>query len=154
MCGVGYENVSGKSQDPSVTELEDASAIRIVASYRPGDYRLVGFHESASDVGGAQGHDNRINGIGILRTVGKYNYKAHVYSIEEYEDVADTGASYMAFGMDYAYSTHVVVYATIAGVSNEAQSSLQVVGVGHDDKLAVITGEDNGGASLGMRMKF
>lgn len=154
MFGGGYEVVSGKSQDPQATEKEDAKGLRLVGSYKMGDHKVVGFFESATDVSGTAGKDRNLYGLGWSMKQGKYVYKAQLYSADDFDNTDDTAATLLSAGVDYNYSKKVAVYVVASRMANDNAAKFAIVGVGHDDKLDVIKGEDNMGLSIGTRIKF
>lgn len=156
MLGGGYEIVSGKSQysELGFPDKEDATGLRLVGSYKMGDHKLAGFFESAADVSGTAGKDRNLYGVGWSLKKGKYLYKAQVYSADDFDNTDNTGATLMSAGVDYSYSKKVEVYAVVSRMANDQAAKFAIVGVGHDDKLDVIIGEDNAGVSIGTRIKF
>lgn len=155
MLGGGYEIVSGKTpQDPNKGDAEDRTGLRLVGSYKMGDHKIVGFFESASDVSGVAGKDRNLFGLGWSMKQGKYVYKAQAYTAGDFENTEDTGASVLSAGVDYNYSKKVAIYTVFSSMSNDNAAKFSVVGVGHDDKMKVIVGEDNMGISIGTRIKF
>ncbi len=147
MIGGGYELVKMASGD-------DATGARLVASANFGDFRLVGFFESAAAVGGMDGHDRNAAGIGASFKSGKLLYKAQVYSMGEYDDMNDTEGSLVSVGVDYKHSKKVTCYVTAGSISNGDSAKFGIVGVGHDEKIDAVQGESNTGLSVGMRIKF
>lgn len=154
MLGGGYEVASGKSQDPAVADKEDRTGLRLVGSYKMGSHKIVGFFESATDVSGTAGKDRNLYGVGWSMKQGKYVYKAQVYTADDFDNTDDTGATLLSAGVDYIYSKKVNVYAVLSRMANDNAAKFAIVGVGHDDKIKVITGEDNAGISIGTRIKF
>ena len=148
MLGGGYEVVSGN------VGKEDTTGARIVGSGKFGNFCVVGFFEAASDVDGIAGRDRNAIGIGGSIKNGKFLYKTQVYSMEDYDDVDDSGGTLVAVGVDYKYSKKVTGYVTAGSISNEDAASFSIVGVGHDDKISAVTGESNNGLSVGMRLKY
>ena len=167
MLGAGYELVNGDEgtaaaeaeaaaeTPPGIaTPVEDASALRLVGSMKTGAHRFVGFYEVSSDVGGTDGKDGSVIGAGWAMTSGKHTYKAQAYMMEEYDNADDTGGTLIALGMDCQHTKQVTSYITLGMVSNDDEASFAIIGVGHDDKIAVTTGESNAGLSIGTRVKF
>lgn len=153
MLGGGYEVVSGDIPQKA-SYKEDRTGLRLVGSYKMGNHKIVGFFESASDVSGVAGNDRNLYGIGWSMKQGKLVYKAQAYTAADFDNTNDTGASVLSAGVDYNYSKKVAIYTVFSRMANDDAAKFSVVGVGHDDKMNNITGEDNMGLSIGTRIKF
>lgn len=151
-AGAAYETHGAAT---GATNVEDESAYRLMAAYNAGAFKVVGFFQSSSDLGGVSGADRDTYGLGAAYKVGSGAIKAQYYAADDLGGAEETGAQLFAIGYDHNLSKRTSAYAQYAQVDNDANANFGLGGAGHGSRTRAAAGEDVvSGISLGLRHKF
>jgi len=163
--GLAYKTID--YSNVSTAGVESPSGIRASVSYTLGDLQLVGLYQTNTAIGGVNGADDNVYGLGLGYTIGgKHRIKGQYYaaSAQDYNTATSAnGATMYAIGYDFMMSKTTTVYVTYAAVSNDGTATTggtySIVGAGHANPqdatyTATTAGNDPSGFSFGMRMAF
>ncbi len=152
--GAGYE--THNVDDPTATTLGagDQDAIRLMASYKFGDAKVVGFYQDENNdavlggvaLGGAS-VDASVWGLGASYKVSSAGtVKGQYY---ERDNATGLDATLLSVGYDHKLGKKTHVYAQYAAAEDTALG-----GNGHGESVSPDAGGDATGFSLGIRHKF
>jgi predicted porin len=156
--GLAYKNIDYSNVTTAGTE--SPNGIRASVSYTLGDLQMVGLYQTNSNLGGTNGADNDVYGLGLGYTIGgKHRIKGQYYSASASNVADDNGASMYAVGYDFMMSKTTVLYVTYAAVTNDTSGTYTIIGAGHANPqdatyTPTAAGNDPSGFSFGMRMAF
>lgn len=118
--GLGYERHNLSRPDSAPATTEDEKDVRVAAGYSFSGFKLVGMYESGKDLGGVNGKDRKVYGMGGAYNFGASTVKAQWYKAGKTAGAADTGANMWAVGYDYAMSKRTIGYVGYAKTNNDA----------------------------------
>jgi predicted porin len=140
MVGAGFENIDG-GQD----------AVRLMASYDTGKFKVVGFAEDVNPDG--NNNDTSNYGLGASVKTGKGAVKGQYYTSNPDGDNNDS--SLLAIGYDHNLSKRTTVYAQYATVDNDDLATTRLGQGGRSDNYAPnAAGDTVSGISLGIKHDF
>ncbi len=145
--GVAIANI-GKGKG-----LDEHEATAIVVSYDVGNYSVGGGWQDESDIGGVSGVDRDHLYIGASAKVGAQGTAKLQWATSD-GDGANSDATQIAIGYDYAWDKHTTLFANYAKMDNDSGVMFSVNGKGHGDKVVPLAGDDPSALSLGIVYKF
>ncbi len=133
---------------------DDSSALRLAASYKIDDLRLIALYQLATlKAEGIDDIDVDIYGVGASYKVGdKTTIKGQYLALSE--DRNDRDASLLALGVDYQLSKAFRLLFAYAMTDNDDAAAYRMSDSGHGDAVATIPGETASGFSAGFRYDF
>lgn len=144
MVGAAYETHT-QELTGGVT---DASAVRLMASYKMGRSKLVGFYQGEDGSGGVAGADADTLGLGLAYKVSANGTVKGQYYIRD--SVVNVDSQLFALGYDHKLGKKTDIYAQYA-LTKDAGG---IGGTGHGERVDPDTDADASGFSVGMRHKF
>ena len=146
--GLGWE-------EQGTATTSDASGNRLVGSYTFNDITLGLLWDTLSDIGGTSGHDRDVLGLFASMKMGNNKFKFHWLDADKYDDLADTGGSVWALGVDHSFSKTAMIYFNYVSVDNDTAATFNTTSPsGHGDTLATTAGKSPTAYSLGTVIKF
>lgn len=147
--GIGYLGISDDSS------TNDPSEIAITGSYSADSFSIGGGYMQAKNVSGTNNSQDRTSyNVGGSYTLSSVTLKAQYTALND--DVANSDATQISVGADYALSKDATVYLAYASVSNDAGASYGPNGWGHGKSAygSPAAGKDPSVFSLGFVYKF
>jgi len=138
----------------NVTATTDEKAYRLAASYKFGDFKVLGLYQDVSDAGGTSGADNDAWGLGGAYTFGNNVVKLQYYSMDDIGSTANSSAKTWALGLDHNFSKATKVYVAYAKTKNDSAQNARVNSGGRDDVTRPTAGNDPSVFSLGIIHDF
>jgi predicted porin len=139
------------------TSTSDQSGIRLAGSYKFNDWVVGALYETMSDLGGTPGADRSTMALVASLKMGNNKLKFHYVDADKRDDVADSGGSMWAIGVDHSLSKTVTTYFNYASVDNDPAASFNTASGpgGHDTNvLPTAAGKSPTAFSAGMILKF
>lgn len=145
--GVGYLSVDDD------LSANDASDLAITGSYTMGNFSIGGGYVMSENVGGGN-TDRDSYSIGGSYTMNNATLKTQYTAVED--DVADSDASMIAVGLDYALSKNTTIYVAYAQTDNDALAAYNSNNWGHGKAAygSPAAGDDSQTISGGLVYKF
>lgn len=153
--GLAYEQVDNGT--------DDTTGLRLGLVGNIGPIRLHGLYQQISDLGFVNGADRDTYGVGVSFKSGKNTFKGQYYTADDIDGTNETGGDLAMLGWDHALAKSTTVYLQYATVSNDDNSSFDLIGSGHGDSgndgavptnAAGTASSDVDGFSAGLRVKF
>lgn len=141
LFGAGYEKHS--------LENFDRDSYRLMAAYKLGKAKLVGYYQNEDNGGSASGvADATVTGVGAAYKIGAGTIKAQYYT----RNIKGTSndPDLITVGYDRKFREKTDLYVQYAKVSEGAKLG----GAGHGESIASSNGGDADGISIGIRHKF
>lgn len=134
----------------------DTTGIRLAGSYTFNDIVLGLLWESLSDIGGLSGTDRDAMGFFASMKMGNNKLKFHFLDADELDNLANTGGTMWAIGVDHSFSKTAMVYLNYASVDNDDLAAFGTASGngGHGDNLPSALGKDATAFSAGYILKF
>jgi predicted porin len=148
MVGAAYETHSDTLNQAlnSNTTAAESTAMRLMASYKFGAAKVVGFYQATTDEGGTAAADVKTWGLG-----GSYKVSsAGTVKAQYYKNDKTVEQSLFALGYDHSLGKSTAVYAQYA----MTDGSLGIGGSGHGEKVSADGSGDSDAFSVGIRHKF
>ncbi len=148
MVGAGYETHDFKGSD-------DENAFRLMASYKFGAAKVVGFYQDETNSGAmlaSSTADATVVGLGASYKVSSAGTVKGQYYTRDVDGAAET-TDLIALGYDHSLGKSTAVYAQYATISGNGGVTLG--GNGHEESISAgATGDEADGFSVGIRHKF
>lgn len=136
-----YENAAG----------DDPNALRLGVSYDVSkQLKVAALFQSASNLVGG---DRTVWGLGASYKIEDYTLRGQFYQAGK-NDLADSGASMLAIGVDRNFGRALTMYAVYGLTSNDDAAAFTIASGGRDTRLPAIAGENSSGFSLGLIYNF
>jgi len=145
-AGLGYTKYSG-----DIFGGENQTVMRLGASYKMGDAKLVGSYTSVSDVMGVKGNDGKTYSLGLAYGFGANTAKIQYSALNA--DGTKTDADNITVGIDHKMSKRTSVYAQYSATSNDANANV-AAWAKEGNSTGVAAGDDNAAFSVGIVHKF
>ena len=125
----------------------------ITASYDMGAFSVGGGYQTESDMGGTAGNDrNSYNLGGSFKIDSASTIKAQYTASNA--DAANSDATQIAVGYDYAVDKSTTAYLAYSSTSNDSAVSFSANNYGHGQGLSIANGADPSSVSVGIVYKF
>jgi len=138
----------------NVTATTDEKAWRLSASYKFGDFKVVGLYQDVNDAGGTSNADNDVWGLGGAYSFGNNVVKVQYYKMDDIGSTANTGAKMWALGLDHNFSKRTTAYVAYAKTKNDSAQNARVNSGGRTDVTRPAAGNDPSVFSLGIIHNF
>ena len=124
-------------------------AFRLLASYKKGPLKLVGFYQNENNALAATAQtDATVYGVGAAYKIGSGTIKGQYYS--RLNESTDKDPKLITIGYDYKIASKTDIYTQYVKVT-EGQ---KLGGAGHGASITSTSGGDASGISFGVRHKF
>lgn len=160
--GLAYE-LHGKGREAAyadslyladVGEAQNSSAIRAVAAYQEGNFKVAGMFQTISNVGGYEDISAMTYGLGFSYKLDSgLEPRAQYYMTDPNTDTDDDGASMLVLGLDYHLNKKARLYLAYAMMMNEDKAEYAPFAGGHGKNPgygAADPGESPYGVSVGL----
>lgn len=149
--GVGYLALNNEAL---TSPASDPTELAVTASYTADNFSIGGGVLQSSNVAAGNTKDRTSYTAGASYTMDATTLKAQWAAVND--DVANSDASMIAVGVDYALSKDATVYVAYAQTSNDTLATYKANNWGHGKSAygAPVAGEDPSSVSIGLVYKF
>ena len=129
------------------------TAAAITASYDMGAFSVGGGYQTESDMGGTAGNDRNSYTLGGSFKIGSASTIKAQY-VASNADAANSDATQIAVGYDYAVDKSTTAYLAYSSTSNDSSVNFTANNYGHGQGLTIANGADPSSISVGIVYKF
>jgi len=149
MLAIAQENWS------MLETYDKVDGLRAAASYKLSDAKVGAIYESTSGTTAISDQWSRdVMGVNATYKMDALTFKAQYLQADDYDGVADSGATKSAVGVFNKLDKQTQVYLAYAVTSNDANAKFQAVDGGHGDEVKTVLGGSPTALSAGLIYKF
>ncbi len=137
------------------SKMADGSALRVAMKYKvASSFKLGLIYES---INSDTVNEWKRDAAGVNATFNiskKTDIRAQYIKVNSAENVSDTGATKVSFGIFHKLDKKAQLYAAYGATNNESAAKFQAVDGGHGDEVKTVNGGNPNAVSLGLIYKF